>query len=284
MGPQPDDPEPAEAVSVSLYLDDATEPFARYRPPATVRLDTSTLGDGEHELRIRARDAAGNIGLRTIPFVVQNGPGITVTGLRANEQVSGALDINVNAFSGSEPFDPVRAESSGPVPVWTWVMSALIAAWALWYAIAEFATPPSFATTPTYESSPFAPAAPLQRAEPPAYSGRSSAAGFDFAKTGPQLYTANCSACHGVVGAGVLGAFPPLVGDPVVTASDPKQHITTVLHGLSGKMIGGKVYASQMPPFAQLSDDEIAAIVDHERTSWGNNAPIITPDEVKRAR
>ena len=30
--------------------------------------------------------------------------------------------------------------------------------------------------------------------------------------------------------------------------------------------------------------ERIAAIVDHERSSWGNHAPIITPDVVKRAR
>ena len=80
------------------------------------------------------------------------------------------------------------------------------------------------------------------------------------------------------------GAFPPLAGDPVVTAKDPKAHIGVVLHGLHGKAIAGTSYASQMPAFAQLSDNDIAAIVDHERTSWGNAAPIITPDDVKRER
>jgi cytochrome c oxidase cbb3-type subunit 2 len=39
-----------------------------------------------------------------------------------------------------------------------------------------------------------------------------------------------------------------------------------------------------MPPFSQLSDADIAAAIDHERTSWGNQAPIVTPDDVKRAR
>jgi cytochrome c oxidase cbb3-type subunit 2 len=58
----------------------------------------------------------------------------------------------------------------------------------------------------------------------------------------------------------------------------------TVLHGLHSKMIRGTMYAGQMPPFPQLTDDDIAAIIDHERTSWGNNAPIINPDDVKRAR
>jgi mono/diheme cytochrome c family protein len=39
-----------------------------------------------------------------------------------------------------------------------------------------------------------------------------------------------------------------------------------------------------MPSFAQLSDQDIAAVIDHERASWGNKAPRITPDAVKRAR
>jgi len=40
-----------------------------------------------------------------------------------------------------------------------------------------------------------------------------------------------------------------------------------------------------MPAFAtQLSDAEIAAVVDHERTSWGNTGPIVTPEEVRKDR
>src|SRR5665213_3373659 len=134
-----------EAVSLSLYLDEDAEPFATYAPPATAELDTTTLADGPHELRIRARDALGNTGVRAIPFVVQNGPGITVTGLRANERVSGTLELDLNAFSAGDPFDPVRAESSGPIPVWTWVMIALIAGWAGWYGLMEFQEPAAFA-------------------------------------------------------------------------------------------------------------------------------------------
>jgi mono/diheme cytochrome c family protein len=271
-----------EASSVSLYLDGASEPFATYRPPASVELDTTKLADGPHVLRIRARDAVGNEGTRDIPFIVQNGPGITVTGLRANERVSGRVDLNVNAFSSNEPFDPVRAESSGPIPVWTWVMIALIAAWAGWYGLTEFQQPAAFAQG---ESNPVAAAnAPMRQTSPVTYSGKGVAAGFDYAATGPRLYTANCSACHGASGAGVPGAFPALAADPVVTARDPKLHIGIVLHGLAGKTIGGKAYSAQMPGFSQLSDADIAAIIDHERTSWGNAAPIITPDDVKRAR
>jgi mono/diheme cytochrome c family protein len=283
MPSQPDDPEDDEAVSLSIYLDDAAKPLATYSPPATAELDTTALEDGPHVLRIRAQDALGNTGIREIPFVVQNGPGITITGLRANERVSGRLELALNAFGANEPFDPVRAESSGPIPVWTWVMSALIAAWAGWYGLTEFQEPAAFAqgNTPNIVA---AASAPMTEKAPTTFSGRGAAAGFDYAATGPQLYTSNCSACHGASGAGVPGAFPPLAGDPVVTAKDPKTQIGVVLHGLHGKMIAGKPYASQMPPFPQLSDNDIAAIIDHERTSWGNNAPIVTPGDVKRAR
>jgi mono/diheme cytochrome c family protein len=283
MPSQPDDPEDDEAVSLSIYLDDAAKPLATYSPPATAELDTTALEDGPHVLRIRAQDALGNTGIREIPFVVQNGPGITITGLRANERVSGRLELALNAFGANEPFDPVRAESSGPIPVWTWVMSALIAAWAGWYGLTEFQEPAAFAqgNTPNIVA---AASAPMTEKAPTTFSGRGAAAGFDYAATGPQLYTSNCSACHGASGAGVPGAFPPLAGDPVVTAKDPKTQIGVVLHGLHGKMIAGKPYASQMPPFPQLSDNDIAAIIDHERTSWGNNAPIVIPGDVKRAR
>ena len=272
-----------EAVSVTLYLDDATEPFATYRPPATVDVDTTTLADGPHMLRIQARDAIGVTGVRTIPFIVQNGPGITVTGLRANERVSGKLQLAVNAFSADEPFDPVRAESSGPIPVWTWVMSALIAAWAGWYGLTEFQQPAAFAQG-AGGNAVVAANAPMAQNAPTKYSGRGAVAGFDYAATGPQLYTTNCSACHGASGAGVPGAFPALAGDPVVTSKDPKGQVGIVLHGLHGKAIAGKSYTSQMPAFPQLSDNDIAAIIDHERTSWRNNAPIVSPGDVKRAR
>jgi len=87
-----------------------------------------------------------------------------------------------------------------------------------------------------------------------------------------------------IVIGGAAGAFPPLAGDPAVLDARPQAHIGAILHGLHGKAIKGTAYASQMPPFAQLSDNDIAAIVDHERTSWGNAAPTINPDDVKRAR
>lgn len=284
-----------EPVSVRIYLDDAADPIATYRPPAHVRLDTRTMPDGEHVLRIEAVDAVGGIGVRKIPFVVGNGPGITVTGLRAGSLVRGAVDLDVNAFSAEEPFDPARAESPGPIPVWTWVLMVVVGVWAMWYGLEYFPTPPAFAQTPTYAANPTIEAAVgpatltgTQTVAPVSANaavGSKNIAGFDYATLGVQVYSQSCASCHGESGTGTPGAFPPLAGDPVVNGKDADAHVRIVLHGLSGKSIAGKTFAAQMPAFgSQLSDTQIAAVVDHERTSWGNHGPVVTPAQVTRDR
>jgi mono/diheme cytochrome c family protein len=270
---------------IELRLDDAQQPFRIVVPPETIELDTANLSDGAHVLHLAAYDSAGNVGRRDIPFMVQNGPGITVTGLRPGERIGGTISLDINAFGGNEPFDPVRAESSGPIPVWTWVMIAVFCGWALWYGLAAFGTPALYAQSPTYAENPVASAEQtMTERKPPTYSGRGVAAGFDYASTGPQRYAQYCAACHGTTGLGVPGTFPALAADPVVTAQDPTLHVRIVLRGLHARPIKGVSYTSEMPAFAQLSDQDIAAIIDHERTSWGNSAPIIAPDIVKRAR
>jgi mono/diheme cytochrome c family protein len=102
---------------------------------------------------------------------------------------------------------------------------------------------------------------------------------------GAQIYHEKCAGCHGDKGQGVPDLFPPLAGDPVVTAADPRDQIRTVLFGKQGAAIGGVTYAVTMPSWAsQLSDEEIAAVINHERTSWGNSAPTVTPAAVERIR
>lgn len=290
-----DDLTPSDPVSISIFLDGNADPISTYKPPVRFLLDTAKLADGDHVLRIQAVDAVGNVGVRSIQFTVANGPGITVTGLRAGSRVRGTVEIDVNAFGSDEPFDPVRAESSGPVPVWTWVFFAVIVGWAAWYGIEYFKTPDAFAQTPTYAPNPAlatanAPATrsqtqPPARIAPNVAVGSKNVAGFDYAALGASVYAQNCQSCHGQSGTGVPRAFPSLAGDPVVNGPDADGHIRIVLHGLAGKTIGATHFTAQMPAFAaQLSDAEIAAVVDHERTSWGNHGPIVTPEEVRRNR
>src|SRR3546814_12989431 len=94
----------------------------------------------------------------------------------------------------------------------------------------------------------------------------------DLVKKGQAVYTAHCAACHQASGAGLPPTFPSLHGDKV-TNGPAEAHITQILKGLN-----------LMPPFAQLSDEEIAAVATFERTSWGNKGSVIQPSqEIGRA-
>ncbi|TAM85900.1 MAG: cytochrome C [Candidimonas sp.] len=140
----------AEESRIRIYLDDKPEPIADYTPPVAVKLDTHALPDGRHRLRIEARSHGGRVGVRELPFQVRNGPGITVTGIRADAIVHGDVDFTVNAFGAEERFEPRRAESPSPIPVWLWVLFLVIVAWAAWYVAVLWQPPAPYDNTPTY--------------------------------------------------------------------------------------------------------------------------------------
>ncbi len=110
-------------------------------------------------------------------------------------------------------------------------------------------------------------------------------AGGDDAAKGASLYTANCSACHQATGEGLPGAFPPLKANEVVNDDNATEHIHVVLRGLQATRIGGVLYGGAMPPFAgTLSDADIAAILDYERSSWGNHGKSVVAAQVAAER
>ncbi len=106
------------------------------------------------------------------------------------------------------------------------------------------------------------------------------------AQDGQQLFTLYCSACHAADGKGATGGtFPPLAGSPYL-AGDPDRAVKIVLKGLTGPVdVLGKTYNLEMPPQgATLPEDQIAAILTHVRTSWGNQAGPVTAGQVKSIR
>jgi hypothetical protein len=137
---------------VRIYLDDNPAPIIDQELPADVTLETRTLEDGPHRLLIRARGQSGSEGFEEIAFQVHNGPGIVVSGQRPNSLRSGEVRFSVDAFSSDDPFDPRRAEARSSIPVWVWVMSLFVAAWAVWYAARMWDVPAQYAQTPTYRS------------------------------------------------------------------------------------------------------------------------------------
>ncbi len=148
----------AATPRVRIYLDDNPQPIIDRELPTDIALDTLSLTDGAHRLVIRAEGQNGREGVEEIPFVVHNGPGISVSGLRPNSIRSGTVDFTVDAFSTDDPFDPRRAEARSAIPVWVWVMSLFVVAWAVWYAARMWEVPPSYAKSPTFSHDTASPA------------------------------------------------------------------------------------------------------------------------------
>jgi mono/diheme cytochrome c family protein/glucose/arabinose dehydrogenase len=107
---------------------------------------------------------------------------------------------------------------------------------------------------------------------------------------GEEIYgrEAYCQTCHQADGKG-LGAtgYPPLAGSPWVTG-DPDRLIKLVMHGLYGPMeVLGKQYNGQVPMTAYgglMTDEEMAAVLTYVRNSFGNEAPMIKPEDIGRIR
>jgi mono/diheme cytochrome c family protein len=105
---------------------------------------------------------------------------------------------------------------------------------------------------------------------------------------GKRLFTANCVACHQATGQGVAGQFPTLVESEWVLTEGwhgDNHLIKILLHGLQGPIqVKGDTYNGAMPPWKQLKDDQIAAILTYIRSEWGNNESPITAEQVAKIR
>ncbi len=105
---------------------------------------------------------------------------------------------------------------------------------------------------------------------------------------GKRVFTQNCVICHQATGLGVPGQFPPLAGSEWVLGGDwhGDNHLVKILlKGLQGPVqVKGETFNNAMPPWTQLTDEQIAGVLTYIRSEWGNNASPITVDFVKKIR
>lgn len=102
---------------------------------------------------------------------------------------------------------------------------------------------------------------------------------------GAELYVDNCAACHRTNGLGDDRVFPKIAGNSSVLAQDPVSMIRLVLAG--SKLPATQTAPSElgMPGFAwRLSDEEVAQLLTFIRSSWGNQAPAVSAEQVTKLR
>ena len=92
---------------------------------------------------------------------------------------------------------------------------------------------------------------------------------------GANVYGSSCAACHQANGEGT-GPFPALKGS-AIAVGPAAGHIDVVVNG-------SKTNPLMAAYGAQLNDLDLAAVITFERNSWGNEASIVQPKDVKAAR
>ena len=97
---------------------------------------------------------------------------------------------------------------------------------------------------------------------------------------GKLLYTNNCMSCHQANGEGLKGAFPSLKGSPIVLGDDLELFVNIIMLGYDARPEYAVMNA--VGTDNNLTPEEVTAIINHEKTSWGNNAKTVTPEEVKK--
>ena len=106
------------------------------------------------------------------------------------------------------------------------------------------------------------------------------AAGSQPGVDGKALYTANCQSCHQPTGEGLKGAFPPLKGSPVVNGTDMELYVDIIMNGYDARAEYGVMAA--VGTNMSFTENDVAAIINYERTSWGNTGKQVTPAEIKK--
>jgi hypothetical protein len=114
---------------IRIYVDGDTTPVAELAGSSgRIKLDTTSIPDGDHRLRIETVDGDRVTGRREIPFTVRNGPGIAVAGLSDRDEVRGKLGLVVDATAAGidGELDLRSLEVHRGLPFWTGALAVLI--------------------------------------------------------------------------------------------------------------------------------------------------------------
>ena len=107
----------------------------------------------------------------------------------------------------------------------------------------------------------------------------------NYLNLGAKIYEQHCEQCHQAQGQGVTHAYPALAQNRAVLLSDPTNLVQAVLYGGYPAATTHNPRPFGMPPFVlTLEDREIAAVLTHLRSQWGNQAAEVTPLQVNRIR
>ena len=90
---------------------------------------------------------------------------------------------------------------------------------------------------------------------------------------GEILYNNFCANCHMADGKGLANLIPPVVHSDYIS-NEENQIACIIRYGMEGEIsVNGVIYNAEMPGFKELSDFEIANIINFMNHEWNPNVP-----------
>jgi mono/diheme cytochrome c family protein len=104
-------------------------------------------------------------------------------------------------------------------------------------------------------------------------------------ESGKAVYDHYCIACHEADGSSSPGVYPPLNDNSLLQSADPSSTLRIILDGAQSVTTPRAPNTGQMPAYArQFNDEQIADVTTYIRNAFGNSAPVVTAEQVKKAR
>ncbi|WP_457637365.1 c-type cytochrome [Oceanithermus sp.] len=207
---------------IEVFLDESKEPLqVLTSPPFKVKLDTQTIPDGPHSLRVVTVFKGGKKEESVVEFEVDNLPSPFIEGIDEGQQLRGTVEFEVL------PGDYEAPKSKGRLTTTMAVLSSIIVLGLVWAFFAFSATSKAVVEANAV--------APKEEAK---------AATGDAAR-GEKLFTEQCASCHGAKAEGGFG--PALAGNALLDNPEQFDKVTTEGRG-------------NMPPFSNLSAQDLADI------------------------
>ncbi|WP_430813564.1 c-type cytochrome [Carboxylicivirga sp. RSCT41] len=101
---------------------------------------------------------------------------------------------------------------------------------------------------------------------------------------GKIIYKRHCLSCHQSNAGGIPKMYPPL-SDNKVISGDKEPLIDIILNGMSGEIeVNGETYNGVMASYQNLTDKDIADVLNYLRSGFGNSGDNITAGDVKAQR
>jgi mono/diheme cytochrome c family protein len=191
--------------------------------------------------------------------------------VRSESRMGSGPGASAVAFSPAMEEAEPQVDAS-PMPAWIFVLLIVLAYWGMLHLDRYGGGFNEFVYGPYHSFTQLADLQPKSGSEMILAQGAASFAMY-------------CKVCHGEEGTGTPGTVPPLAGSEWVQGP-PARLIRIPNNGLTGPItVKNQPWALTMTPFgAGLSDSELASILSYIRNSWGNKAPIVTPEQVKAVR